>query len=81
MIIRNEEFGAPWNDQFYTITFYFKTKINNVEFTSETLENTLVLGGPHDYDYEELKSYAYRQIYENYYIDDAEIIILNINQQ
>ena len=55
--------------------------VNGITFTSEQLENTLVLSGPRNYDYDELKSYAYRQIYENYYIDDADIIILSINQQ
>lgn len=80
MIINENEFGAPWNDQFYDVTFYFRMEINGVEFKSEQLENMFVLSGPKYYDYDELKSYAHRHIYENYYIDDADIIILNINE-
>ena len=41
MIINENEYGAPWNDQFYDVTFYFTLELEGVEFTSEELDITL----------------------------------------
>ena len=80
MIINENEYGAPWNDQFYDVTFYFKLELEGVEFTSEQLEITFCLSGPRNYSYSELKEYAYDKIHEEYKFDYDQIIILNINQ-
>ena len=80
MITRNEEFGAPWNDQFYNVTFYFKLNLNGIEFVSEQLEIQFTLSGPYNYDHSELKEYAYNAIDDIYKFDYNQIIILNINQ-
>lgn len=80
MITRNEEFGAPWNDQFYNVTFYFKLNLDGVEFISEQLETQFTLSGPHNYDYSELKEHAYNTIDNVYKFDYNQIVILNINQ-
>ena len=80
MIINENEYGAPWNDQFYDVTFYFKLEQEGMEFTSEKLDTTFCLSGPYNYDYSELKEYAYKKIDEEYNIDYDQIVILNINQ-
>lgn len=80
MIVNENEFGAPWNDQFYRVTFYFQLELENIKFTSEQLEITFCLSGPCNYEYSELKEHAYNTINEQYDIDYDQIIILNINQ-
>ena len=80
MIINENEYGAPWNDQFYDITFYFQLELEGIKFISEQLEITFCLYGPRDYSYSELKEYAYDKIHEEYKFDYDQIIILNINQ-
>lgn len=80
MIINENEYGAPWNDQLYDVTFYFTLEQEGIEFTSEELDTTLCLSGPRNYDYSELKEYAYNKIKEEYKIDYDQIVILNINQ-
>lgn len=81
MIIYNEEFGAPWNDQFYNVVFYFKLTLGDVLFTSENLETSFTLIGPKQYSYSELKIAAESTIYGEYDFDYDEIVIVNINQQ
>ncbi len=80
MIIYNEEFGAPWNDQLYNVVFYFKLTLGNVLFTSENLETSFTLSGPKQYSYSELKRAAESIIYGEYDFDYDQIVILNINQ-
>ena len=80
MITRNEEFGAPWNDQFYNVKFYFKLNLDGVEFTSEQLETFFILQGPYNYEYCELEKYAHDAICDIYKFDYDQIVILNINQ-
>ena len=43
------EFGAPWNDQFYKVRM-----ISIEEDLPEIIEEILTLSGPKDYDEEEL---------------------------
>jgi hypothetical protein len=80
MIINENEYGAPWNDQFYDVIFYFVLNLDDVKFISEQLTTSFCLSGPHEYEYSELKEYAYDKIHEDYKFDYDQIIILNINQ-
>ena len=80
MIINENEYGAPWNDQFYDVIFYFVLNLDDVEFTSEQLTTTFCLSGPCEYEYSELKEHACNKITEEYKVDYDQIIILNINQ-
>ena len=81
MIINENEYGAPWNDQFYNVVFYFKLTLGNVLFTSENLETSFTLSGPKQYSYSELKKAAESMIYGEYDFDYDEIVIVNINEQ
>lgn len=80
MTTYNEQFGAPWNDQFYNVVFYFKLILGNVLFTSENLETSFTLSGPKQYSYSELKKAAESMIYGEYNFDYDEIVITNINE-
>lgn len=46
MLVADNEFGAPWNDQFYTVRY--------VDFDGNIEEETLVLPGPKKYDEDDL---------------------------
>ena len=80
MTLDNNEFAAPWNDQFYDVTFYFILEWDRVKFTSEKLEIQLILSGPYEYSYSELKKLACDQIRKEYDFDYDEIVITNINE-
>lgn len=80
MVINDNEFTAPWNDQFYDVVFYFTLNWDNVKFTSEQLMIQMVLSGPCEYSYYELKTLACDRIREEYDFDYDEIIIVNINE-
>lgn len=81
MIINENEYGAPWNDQFYNVVFYFKLTLGDILFTSENLETSFTLSGPKQYSYSELKKAAKSMIYGEYNFDYDEIVIVNINEQ
>jgi len=81
MIINNEEYGAPWNDQFYNVTFYFIIELENIKFKSELLELSFCLSGPYNYEYSELKNHTLEQIHETYKIDYDDIMIVDINKK
>lgn len=49
MLINNNEYGAPWNDQFYVVTY---------EVDEDVLTEVMVLSGPHKYTNIELNAYA-----------------------
>jgi hypothetical protein len=81
MTINENEYGAPWNDQFYDVVFYFKLTLDDILFTSGNLETSFTLSGPKQYSYSELKIAAESTIYGEYDFDYDEIVIVNINQQ
>lgn len=81
MLTNDSEFGAPWNDQFYDVTFYFRLELNDIKFTSEQLEISFCLSGPRDYDHSELREFAYNAICEEYKFDYDQIIIIDITQR
>lgn len=66
MITRITEFGAPWNDQCYTIRFYLTWKCNHVMFTSNDLFEEMCLPGPKRYTEDELSNCAKERITEIY---------------
>lgn len=49
MLINDNEYGAPWNDQFYVVTY----KVDEDIFTE-----VMVLSGPRRYTNAELNAYA-----------------------
>ena len=49
MLVADNEFGAPWNDQFY------KVRMMSIEETiPDIVEEILTLSGPREYDEDEL---------------------------
>lgn len=56
MLISDNEFGAPWNDQFYEVRY--------ITMDGDVETETMVLSGPKEYDEEEL--YKKAQEYFNY---------------
>lgn len=58
MIINDTEFGAPWNDQCYTVKYYLTWKYNYIMFTSNTLYDEMCLPGPKKYTEDELSDFA-----------------------
>lgn len=66
MLIKDNEFGAPWNDQNYTVVFFLTVDFNGLEFKSKNLEESFTLSGPKHYDSHELNEEAYRIIKERY---------------
>ena len=57
MLVNDNEYGAPWNDQFYEVAY---------EDDEEIITDTIVLSGPKHYTTDELKS----QVYSNFgYVD------------
>ena len=50
MLVSDNEFGAPWNDQFY--------KVKYESMDGEILEENLTLDGPKQYSYAELRHKA-----------------------
>ena len=46
MLIDDNEYGAPWNDQYYVVTY---------DCDGEIATDTMVLSGPRRLDYDELK--------------------------
>ena len=51
MLVADNEFGAPWNDQFYTVRYII---VNTGEINTETM----VLDGPKRYSEDELYDHA-----------------------
>ena len=47
MLVPDNEFGAPWNDQFYNVKY--ETMNGEIE------EETMILDGPKKYSYPELQ--------------------------
>lgn len=66
MIINDTEFGAPWNDQCYTVQFYLTWKYNHIMFTSNILYEEICLPGPKKYTEDELCEFAKIHITEIY---------------
>lgn len=66
MIINDTKFGAPWNDQCYTIRFYLTWKYAHVMFTSNDLFEEMCLPGPKRYTEDELSEAAKERITEIY---------------
>ncbi len=62
MLVADNEFGAPWNDQFYTVRYI-------IVDTGEINTETMVLDGPKRYDYDELDQHA-RNMFPNALILD-----------
>lgn len=62
MLVADNEFGAPWNDQFYTVRYIIVDigKINT---------ETMVLDGPKHYSEDELYDHA-RNMFPNALILD-----------
>ena len=78
MTIYNEQFGAPWNDQFYSIKFHFELDLDGIGFVSEQLETAITLLGPKDYEKEYIIEIASKTIEKEYDIDYDTIVIDNI---
>ncbi len=51
MLVADNEFGAPWNDQFYEVEYI-------IVDTGEPNKETMVLDGPKKYSVEELHEKA-----------------------
>ena len=66
MITRDTEFGAPWNDQCYTVQFYLTWKYNHIMFTSNVLYEEICLPGPKKYTEDELYEFAKTCITQTY---------------
>ena len=66
MITRNEEFGAPWNDQFYTVEFHWELDIKGLIFSSEQDSIIITLPGPKQYSDLQIKKHSIDRIYELY---------------
>lgn len=66
MLINDTEFGAPWNDQCYTVTFYLTIAFQEVLFKSSEQYIEMCLPGPQKYTEEELLEYAKVHIKEEY---------------
>ena len=66
MITKNEEFGAPWNDQFYTIEFHWELNVEGILFSSETDNVIITLPGPKQYSDLQIKKYSIERIHELY---------------
>lgn len=62
MLVADNEFGAPWNDQFY------KVRMMSIEETiPDIIEEVLTLSGPREYDEDELYEKA-KNMFPNYLI-------------
>ena len=62
MLVSSNEFGAPWNDQYYTVRY-----ITVDDIFPEV--GTLILSGPKNYDTEELYEEA-KEMFPNAIILD-----------
>ena len=62
MLIADNEFGAPWNDQFYRIRM-----ISIEESVPDIIEEILTLSGPKKYDEDELYEKA-KNMFPHYLI-------------
>lgn len=49
MLVNDNEYGAPWNDQFYVVTY---------ELDEDIITDTMVLSGPYHYTYDDLMENA-----------------------
>ena len=50
MLVNDNEYGAPWNDQFYVVTY---------EFEEDVFTEVMVLSGPYKYSDRELINNAH----------------------
>ena len=50
MIVSNDEYGAPWNDKYYNVTY--------IDQDGDMIEEVMVLDGPREYSYEDLRHEA-----------------------
>lgn len=82
MLINDTEFGAPWNDQCYTVTFYLTITFQDILFKSSELHIEMCLHGPKKYTEDELLEYAKTSVIEKYKdlfdYDNFIVHILNI---
>lgn len=83
MLINETEFGAPWNDQCYIVTFYLTITFGDILFKSSELHIEICLRGPKKYSEIELEEYAQTAIIEEYKdlfeYDNFIVHILNIS--
>lgn len=66
MSFNSDEYGAPWNDQCYTVQFYLTVMFDEIVFTSNSLSKEICLKGPRKYTEEDLKEAAIISITEIY---------------
>lgn len=81
MITKDNEFGAPWNDQFYTIKYIFKLDVEFLTFTSDVNELIITLPGPKQYSDSEISKYALEEISKTYTFKEfyPETLIIKID--
>ena len=77
MIINNNEFGAPWNDQFYRIYFHFEFEQDGIGFFSKKLETEITLSGPKDYEKDYIIDCALEVIKKEYENLDYDTIVID----
>lgn len=77
MITLNNEFGAPWNDQFYRVYFHFELDQDGLGFVSEKLETEITLSGPKDYEKDYIIDCALEVIKKEYENLDYDTIVID----